>query len=206
VKRRWLNLFALLSLIFSLATVALWVRSRHGGQSFERVDPERRIVITSVDGLIQIRQWDGDFSSPLASVFQFSHAPPRAWMQWAYWHGHSDDITQDGPNDWAYEPGIGRDHWWQDAGFDWFDEQVVPRRNTTYIHDWLPPDWRGRWRQLSFPHWALLPWFMLLPAIYLNRNNRRQSRRRAGLCSNCGYDLRATPQRCPECGEVPVTV
>ena len=36
--------------------------------------------------------------------------------------------------------------------------------------------------------------------VNLARAEHRASRIRRGICVNCGYDLRATPERCPECG------
>ena len=50
-------------------------------------------------------------------------------------------------------------------------------------------------------HWMLVILFALAPIYWLLGPWRRQEKRRKlGLCLNCGYDLRASPQRCPECG------
>jgi hypothetical protein len=55
---------------------------------------------------------------------------------------------------------------------------------------------------LTVPHWTLAVTFALPPAGRLLIPERRRLRQR-GLCAHCGYDLRATPSRCPECGAVP---
>lgn len=56
---------------------------------------------------------------------------------------------------------------------------------------------------IAFPYWFLCLLSMPLPLAWTMRlrNRRRVARRAAsGLCVGCGYDLRATPDRCPECG------
>ena len=60
-----------------------------------------------------------------------------------------------------------------------------------------------------FPHWAvilatsILPAFWLIQKGFFIRQFRRRRRIKLGLCTVCGYDLRATPDRCPECGNSP---
>jgi hypothetical protein len=53
------------------------------------------------------------------------------------------------------------------------------------------------------PYWFPVAATAIFPLIWLReRSNRIRSRKRAAanLCTSCGYDLRASPGRCPECG------
>jgi hypothetical protein len=53
---------------------------------------------------------------------------------------------------------------------------------------------------VRLPMWAACSLTAFLPACAVPRMVRARRRGRSGLCERCGYDLRATPDRCPECG------
>jgi hypothetical protein len=74
---------------------------------------------------------------------------------------------------------------WNRAGFGWFDERVTAGS-------------RERVVSIVFPLW-----FVALPALatLILITTRHRPRRSIGTsCATCGYDLRASPDRCPECG------
>jgi hypothetical protein len=68
---------------------------------------------------------------------------------------------------------------------------------TSMAHDM---EWR------SYPIWWLPAPFMFISLAGFAGSLRRRRRRLAGLCAVCGYDLRASTDRCPECGTpIPAT-
>jgi hypothetical protein len=74
--------------------------------------------------------------------------------------------------------------------------------NIAAIEDWF---WRFRARALALDlvivalAAGILGWFAAKPF------SPRRRRLKAGLCPACGYDLRSSPERCPECGQPTTT-
>jgi hypothetical protein len=54
---------------------------------------------------------------------------------------------------------------------------------------------------VTFPHFLVLSIFLLVISRSLLKRHFAAGGFRLGLCQGCGYDLRASKSRCPECGE-----
>lgn len=76
-----------------------------------------------------------------------------------------------------------------------------------YVHIAAPDDIRFM-RQIHPDAYFKLLWrsglyllvFSILPVRWAYRYHQAQRSEKLGLCPKCGYDRRATPARCPECG------
>ncbi len=64
----------------------------------------------------------------------------------------------------------------------------------------------GRFVQLDVSGcWVFVLTLALGSVCVVDEVRRRRRARDPNLCRHCGYDLRATPDCCPECGRVPQT-
>jgi hypothetical protein len=176
VKRRLTTLAVALSLLLCVATVALWVRSYWRLDAVNYVDlPEHWYKAWIFRG--RVGCWLTWLEGPVSE-----HQRARNSSHWS--------------RDWAPASIVASgQHAWH--GFSSI--------NVTYTIDLGNEQAQERQVALRFPCW--LPTFLLAlgPAFWgVQSARRRQMRRRPGLlCHTCGYDLRATPERCPECGAVP---
>lgn len=64
----------------------------------------------------------------------------------------------------------------------------------------IPDSGQTTRHSLAVSHWLLMVLTGALPVWSVCRALNGPKRGRAGLCPICSYDLRATPERCPECG------
>jgi len=179
----------------ALAVLAalLWVR---GHWRYDRVDvmtlredslSRRNLTLCSSRGRLYIERailWHGDpttFLSERAHYATFGMRNDRI-VRWT--RNKPCDLPQS-------EYGQAPSHRW---GFLW-DHSVRKARLGPKVFETT---------SFIVPYWALTGLAALVPAVFLAIRVRHMlwshllSRR--GLCVRCGYDVRATPGRCPECG------
>jgi hypothetical protein len=172
-SRILLNTLTVLSMLLCLATVALWVRNYRVGDD---VSVWRTAAETD-------REWQMVWCTQL----QFLHGETRI------------DIY--GSRYWAGSPS-GR-AWFVLDGF----REPSPYPSWLGFRHYRDRRWEGgklyfaRW-MLAVPCWSIALLTAALPLVRAFRWWRRGTRPR-GVCRACGYDLRATPDRCPECGAIP---
>jgi hypothetical protein len=186
--RHWLfNFAAAVSLLLCMATIYLWqFRSYSIGEyGTIRQASGEGFAITSSNGKLLLQR-------------QSLLLPPRG---------------RERPGFWAYDTSPPLDlgmlatassHWmrmtttrWHFAGFTLMVAVgPFPGDRTRTRPDEL------RIASLIVPDWSIVTALALLPGIWIFRCLRHRRRAAIGSCHNCGYDLRATPDRCPECGTV----
>ena len=194
VRRFWRivsNALLVLSMLLCILSVALWVRSYWG----------RDLVLWS-------RLRLGPANGELTEVAVFSDGG-RIEL-YGQWERHKrGDLAGDYVLNWAQKEGAGAKMGALRFGRDRRD-LFAPIRGP---RGW-GPIW---WRKELFPgprsesHGSIDFWLVTLvlaivPGLWALRWWGRRKKLKwisAGRCGNCGYDLRATRGRCPECGREP---
>jgi hypothetical protein len=206
VKRCAFNVAAALSLILCLATAALWVRS------YWRLDAISRATVEGGPGA------DSEAGGPTSVFTGFESERGGLLLYRSRQSIHRLDPPDYGkfraeqePHGWRHRT-MPPDRYPDTEGID--DDPIVNVRFAGFlvlyerfdvVSDVQGRLVNGRVADLTviLPHWFLLMTLLVVPTTWWLRFHRQTMRRARGHCGRCGYDLRATPGRCPECGAVP---
>jgi hypothetical protein len=171
MTRRLFNLLTALSLLLCVAAVALWVRS------YWVADQVRR----------------GRMQSPTTIVWWQVYSDGGAFgagrTMLTFGGGMSSDMIAD---------------WSRGVRIQWNQSDPSARLSSNLIAEWFEGSFTDTRRvddvYLQIPYWMAIAATVAIPGARFARAARRQRRQKANYCPSCGYDLRASPGRCPECG------
>jgi hypothetical protein len=192
MRRRVLNLLTVLSLLLFVAVCALWVRSYwatdllwwrgirdKGDRCYFRQD----VLAAGRGGVGMSRQVRSGSLHPANPGPSFREVSERVSIPFHRVQPPKYPSFYDRKGSWPGRAGFQFDRY--DA---WPDPN--PRRPP---HGW---SWK-----VVVPCWALAAATAIFPGVWAGSRVWRLWRYRgAGRCPSCGYDLRATPDKCPECG------
>jgi predicted RNA-binding Zn-ribbon protein involved in translation (DUF1610 family) len=57
-------------------------------------------------------------------------------------------------------------------------------------------------RTIIIPYWLIVAFSLPFPVFVFRRTWKFHRALKSNCCTQCGYDLRATPNQCPECGKM----
>jgi hypothetical protein len=192
--RRVFTVLSALSLLLCALFTAAWIRS---GLVEDRLEWRTRTPnmfsenrAFSGAGLVGVRRFSATREGPPAAVEEMTKewlpAEPLVWTRRDKLGGL---LPAAGPATAAERAGFFNQHQRSEFG-----TVVAGVRGTMESSFWTVPYW------FAVMATAILPASRFLPPVL--RWLRRRRGIRLGLCPRCGYDLRATPGRCPECGKV----